>query len=347
MIIVLKIHMPDYSDNLNNASSPKQVSSTSDVTNFVKKFGGPKIISTVLGMLLLAGGVGAGVVLVMQPQLLNQKAYPIDYANYPSCSTMSSYCSPTSSTISGSEICQNTDGSIKYCCPPGNQNVGGVCKYDCRTGAACANGYTCGTTGVCEPSNSMTCGRDSTAPVCCTGTCPVADRVCEPGPTGVRNECKTTGANGTKWCVVGINMADWCTTYPTGPTPVPTKPPSNPPPTTPPTSTPTPTPTPTPSPTPVASCSATKIYTPAWVLLSATDFQKLPAGGQVYFCVNGTATAGTSFDMARFTINNTLRPNVTLQRPGSTDFCDLYTIPTNTYTFNVQGEIHHTILGWK
>ena len=67
----------------------------------------------------------------------------------------------------------------------------------------------------------------------------------------------------------------------------------------------------------------------------------------MYFCVNGSATVGTTFDKARFTINGILRPEVTLVRPGSTDFCDLYTIPQATYNFTVQGEVHHTILGWK
>ena len=69
--------MPDYSDNLNNASSPKHSSGSNGLTYLLKKFGGPKIISTVLGMLLLAGGVGAGVALVMTPQLFKQSAAPL------------------------------------------------------------------------------------------------------------------------------------------------------------------------------------------------------------------------------------------------------------------------------
>lgn len=88
------------------------------------------------------------------------------------------------------------------------------------------------------------------------------------------------------------------------------------------------------------------MYTPNWTPLSAAEFYNLPAGGQVYFCVNGV-TNTTTFDMARFTVNGVLRPSVTLRRPGSSDFCDLYTIPANTYTFTVQGEIHSPVLGWQ
>lgn len=113
-----------------------------------------------------------------------------------------------------------------------------------------------------------------------------------------------------------------------------------------PTVVPTITPT-TPPATPVirAYCSMNKIYTNNWVELTPTAFKGLSAGVQVYFCVNGV-TNSSVFDAGRFTINGVLRPVTTLNRPGTDDFCDLYTIPANTYTFKVQGEIHHTVLGW-
>lgn len=94
-----------------------------------------------------------------------------------------------------------------------------------------------------------------------------------------------------------------------------------------------------------AYCSMNKIYTNNWVELTPTAFKGLSAGVQVYFCVNGV-TNSSVFDSGRFTINGVLRPASTLNRPGSDDFCDLYTIPANTYSFKVQGEIHHTVLGW-
>lgn len=108
-----------------------------------------------------------------------------------------------------------------------------------------------------------------------------------------------------------------------------------------------PTATPTPTPTPItAMCVSTTIYTPAWAPVTSTAFQSLPAGGKVYFCVNGSTTGGT-FDKARFTINGVMRPEVTLTGPNAIGFCDLYTIPTNTYAFAVQGEVFHSTLGWQ
>jgi hypothetical protein len=133
------------------------------------------------------------------------------------------------------------------------------------------------------------------------------------------------------------------------PTPVPTKSPT-PKPTASPSPSPKPTkspsPTPVPTATPVAMCKAVTMYTPAWSLITPAIFTNLPVGGQVYFCVNGTSTGGV-FDKARFTVNGVLRPEVTLRRPGTTDFCDLYTIPANVYSFSIQGEIHNTLLGWQ
>lgn len=118
----------------------------------------------------------------------------------------------------------------------------------------------------------------------------------------------------------------------------------------PPTPKPTPSLTPvpvTPSPTPVTTgqCVNTKVYTNGWVELTPEAFKGLTAGIQVYYCVNGV-TNSNIFDAGRFTINGVLRPETTIVRPNSNDFCDLYTIPANTYTFKIQGELHHTILGW-
>ncbi len=103
-----------------------------------------------------------------------------------------------------------------------------------------------------------------------------------------------------------------------------------------------------PSPSPIAAtgqCTNTKVYTNGWVELTPTAFKGLSAGIQVYFCVNGV-TNSSVFDAGRFTINGTMRPQTTLKRPNTNDFCELYTIPANTYNFKVQGELHHAKLGW-
>lgn len=117
-------------------------------------------------------------------------------------------------------------------------------------------------------------------------------------------------------------------------------------PTIPPTSRPTVPPTVSPTIPPTsAKCSGINIYTTNWVLLKPAAFSALSPRVQVYFCVNGVSTGG-AFDKARFTINSTLRPDTTIKRPGTNDFCDLYTIPYGVVNFAVQGELHHTTLGW-
>lgn len=105
--------------------------------------------------------------------------------------------------------------------------------------------------------------------------------------------------------------------------------------------------TPSASPLPVTgSCSSTKIYTTGWTEITPAAFQGLTSGIQVYFCANGVASSGSIFNKARFTINGVLRPETTIVNPQTKGFCDLYTIPANTYSFKVQGEIHHATLGW-
>lgn len=118
------------------------------------------------------------------------------------------------------------------------------------------------------------------------------------------------------------------------------------PPTIPPTIKPTIPPTVPPTvPPATGQCSNIKIYTTNWVQLTTEAFSGLTPKVQVYFCVNGV-TSGGAFDRARFTINSVQRPDTTIKRPGSNDYCDLYTIPYGVVNFAVQGELHHTTLGW-
>jgi hypothetical protein len=102
------------------------------------------------------------------------------------------------------------------------------------------------------------------------------------------------------------------------------------------------TPTPTPS---SASCSEVKAYDSGWNLLSASELSSLKAGNNIELCVSGIASAGT-FDMGKFTINGVVQTTTTTQRPGSSDFCQAYVIPTGVYTFNTTAQIHNTIVGW-
>lgn len=307
--------MPDPTFDLNNPpeenvpvvhdEEPK-IKPTSSLAFMIKSMGGGKAVSALFGMLLLAGGVGAGIVLVTQPQLLEQRAQEVTYTT---------------------------------CGTPGTQGT-------------CQSNYLCSSTGNCEPKTGVgNCANN-------TGNCYVTTSIGieeTAGADGIRSVCDPGGHWTT--CEVGYMCSnyDCVPSTTTTKTPGPSSPPSNAPVVTPtpsptplPTPSPSPTPTasPTPSPTPMAACLGTTMYTPAWTSISANEFYNLPAGGQVYFCTQGTTNSGT-FDMARFTINNVLRPDVTFVGPGGVGFCDLYTIPSNTYTFTVQGEIHHTTLGWR
>ncbi|MDO8341521.1 MAG: hypothetical protein Q7T59_06125 [Candidatus Woesebacteria bacterium] len=121
-------------------------------------------------------------------------------------------------------------------------------------------------------------------------------------------------------------------------------------PTTPPTAPPTTPPTSAPG---TASCTDIKVYTiqnrsdmVVWDVKSEASLSNFKAGDNIYFCVNGTSSSG-SFDKARFNVNGNFLPDTTTKRPGSNDFCSLYTIPSGTTTFNITSQIHHTTLGWK
>lgn len=104
--------------------------------------------------------------------------------------------------------------------------------------------------------------------------------------------------------------------------------------------------TPTPTPVVTAQCQNVTAYSPTWTVLTASQLSALKSGSSVNFCVVGSASAGI-FDKAKFTINNIAQAETTTKRPNTQDFCQSYTIPANTYSFNVTAQIHHATLGWK
>lgn len=390
----------------NNA--PVKTPVASSLSYIIKSMGGTKAVSALFGMLLLAGGVGAGIVLVTQPQLLEQKAATTGYQlkcdptnescpsgytcdlitmNCVNPNTNENYCGMTGKVCTSSQTCisgvctsthcsttdpgyecNSCDGSL-FCqsdtnitcsdwrsanCPQPkcgdgicNENAAS-CGPDCGTGIIdcgglqcaaedchCAGGNLC-TSLVCDSATHQSC-LDQNRSWCANVMPGQGMTCCEPGWS-----CNPAGEG----CVQLSGPGTGTNPTPTPPTTLVTASPS-PKPTASPSPSPTPSATPSPTPTPiVAQCVSTNIYTPTWSPITIADFYNLPAGGQVYFCTLGS-TNGLTFDKARFTINGVLRPEVTLQRPGGTDFCDLYTIPANTYSFTVQGEIHHATLGWQ
>lgn len=99
--------------------------------------------------------------------------------------------------------------------------------------------------------------------------------------------------------------------------------------------------------TSTAQCQNVKAYSGAnFVLLTPESISMIKQGDPLHFCVTGSASSG-SFDKARFTINGVAQSETTLIRPGSTDFCQSYTVPAGVTTFNVTAQIHHLTLGWK
>jgi hypothetical protein len=92
-------------------------------------------------------------------------------------------------------------------------------------------------------------------------------------------------------------------------------------------------------------CVAVNAYDPSWSSLSTAQLSALAVGAQVNFCVGGSAPSGT-FDKAQFTINGVQQAETTTVRPGSTDFCQSYTILATDTTVSVTAKIHHSTLGW-
>lgn len=100
-----------------------------------------------------------------------------------------------------------------------------------------------------------------------------------------------------------------------------------------------------PEPTATIQCLNIKAFSIEWNELSAIQLSQLKTNDQVNFCVNGTTTSGV-FDKAKLTINGVVQDETTTRRPVSDDFCQLYTIPVATTSFNVSAQIHHSIAGW-
>ncbi|OGM21333.1 hypothetical protein A2955_01300 [Candidatus Woesebacteria bacterium RIFCSPLOWO2_01_FULL_37_19] len=174
-------------------------------------------------------------------------------------------------------------------------------------------------------------------------------------PPGSNNGCydvKIEGDN-LEWdkiatgsdCKDISNIQVWLTDQEISPTPTLT-----PTPTIPEEATPTPTLPPNATPTPTtpdisAKCSDVKAYDNLWNPLDLADLASLEPGDIVRFAVSGSASSG-SFDKARFTINGSLKPEVTTKKPGTQEFYYQYTLPDGVSSFTIKGEIHHSNLGW-
>lgn len=303
-----------------------------------KKFGGGRIIATILGVLLLVGGVGAGLILTQQQQLFNQKASSCNALCLKNATPAECGCTgnqaaktgvilPPPNTVehfageSGTSINLNTttngngnyvrqDGTLVDAnntpvtnpCPAPGKIVNGVCV---------PAGYCQNNTGNCYVTSHI--GADKNGDHVCDAP---HWTTCAAGYTCSNQDCvpittTPTGGEATN------------TIAPTAPPVVSTLPPGQ-----------------------TAVCTAVTAYNSTWIAQTSTQLSTLKSGDIINFCVNGTASAGT-FDKAKFTINGVVQAETTTVRPSSTDFCQSYTIPAGISSFNVTAQIHHATLGWS
>lgn len=318
-----------------------------------KKFGGGKVIATILGLFIIVGGVGAGVFLSQQNQDVREKA-----AN--------SVCDTGTAAQKAAAGCGKSCPSGSYSCTRGCCAVssGQTIPDGSSGGGTCGAGQhlcSCSAGGGCV-SNSMSCTT-----YCGSSTNVVSDSTNPANPNGNN----TTGGNTTDTdpnhsinttCGSTWSSTDTCqgvqevTSYPTlsqgqearcqngrcqvydangnrvggeyrlvgsgggGDTPTP--------------------------PAITAKCQNIAAYSETWTALTKANLSALKAGDKVNFCVAGSATGG-SFTKAKLTINSVAQAETSTKRPSSDDFCQLYTIPAATNTFNVTAQINHSTLGWK
>lgn len=335
-----------------------------------KKYGGKKVIATIFGILLLIGGVAAGVGLVQRVQDIRERAASgRECSQSPDCILLDepgnsgeftaprqiSHAFITDRDVYRYEPGETDDGCRrvtirdnfisweKYTTSPSCKDVSNVQIWMREK----VNDMNPGCHGLvtCEGwSFFFNHQLDSVASVNVT----VDDQVVGSGQIGPSSE-QTNTLTGTwitrpeegKSVVFKVNYLGkehqrivTMVTCPISPTPTTKASP-----------TPSPPPTPTLPPEISAQCLDIKVYDTDWNLLSSEELANLSQGNVIRFAAAGSANLGY-FDKARFTINGLQRPEVTTQKPGTNEFYDEYTIPEGVTTFTVNAQIHHSELGW-
>lgn len=168
-----------------------------------KKFGGGRIIATILGLLLLIGGVGAGYILTQQPQLFQQKAGANDECTTSADCPTGYVCQGIPKTCVSTEQC--SPGDTKSCsvnsCPGRN-----TCGQTGRWGS-CQDipGDNCPCSSSCS---GITCGRANG----CGKTCTEGSGCTSPSLPACGNNlnCKTTAVTGASTCQNSFGDKLWC-----------------------------------------------------------------------------------------------------------------------------------------
>lgn len=311
------------------APTPPPQSPSVIATKPKKKFGGGKIIATILGVLLLVGGIGAGIYLTQQQQLFQQKAYTSgvkkDTCNTIEVTSQDTGC-PSLPDQTGTNNVTNyvTHYTIKnitdqqhivkirkhsnYCTEPYGYSVPGASILVCES-----NPINEDTTITLEAgaSTDFTIERASPSGMSC------GSYQTDLGIISVDGDTSCNGGVGDPYDVTGLISFGVCQTG-------------------------TECTTATPTPNPTASCLNVKAYDVSWNALNTTDLAGLATDDVVNFCVAGNASSG-SFDKAQFEIGSTLEAVTTTRGQGdaANDYCQSYTIKDTDTTVNVKAKIHH------
>lgn len=288
------------------------------------KMKGGKIFAMILGLFLLVGGVGAGIILVQQPQLFQQMAFtrPGTYKdtcnlvevtaldtgcpelkfNSGETNNVSTYATHyTLKNITSKEHVVSILKNSNWCPEPYGKSAN---DRACHLNPVGENAEITLAPGA---SQDIEIQRTSPSGASC------GSYQTDLAINAIDGDTKCTGGrNGTPPNVITWGLCQTGTST-------------------------------CPSPSPSGSqCMSIKAYDTGWNVLSDSDLSNLLTGTQIKLCV----ASSDSPDKAQFKINDTLEPETTLIRPNSTDFCQDYTILPTDVTISVKAKIHYPTQGW-
>lgn len=337
-----------------------------------KKVSG-KIIATILGILILVGGLGTGLYLVGQQQDLRNRATG-EYAQWDACAGQTSdkcFYYDCSQKIQCSGSGANGTIVLGFCgnladypqCGGGDENdvncTGG--GYACSSNEQCCSGFcdpasnNCGTEsngngngGACTPVSDPTvsCIPDHESPNACNANGERCTTIyvgengwTEPCCTGISStdpNAKIICGNPKYYCISGGYCIENATCDYRPAVGCVVDPTCN--------GTPNGTGTP-PTETPaVPFCQEISAYDSAWTKLSADGLKALKAGDKIYLTVKG---GNGSFDKAKFQINTGAWTDSTNLKSGTTnEYYYEYTLE-NLTSFTVNAQVHTTAGEWK
>ncbi|BCX15042.1 MAG: hypothetical protein KatS3mg088_725 [Patescibacteria group bacterium] len=339
-------------NNINTTSFPPQNSDSNGNNSIKNKKSHTKtIVASILGILLLAGGVGAGTFLVKQRQDIREKAA------LPTCEQEGGKCVPES-----------------YYCTEGSTS-----EFRCPTGKKCGFGDCSLPKSTPSPIKTTEPKPEPTNPPSLCNRVPTNQIRKEWGNTLTItqediNKCKAACPDGVIWVSKykcdGINLSQGCqdngtvltwnakagdsfsvgtldcgtvqidagcknsaNTYgnvaylstsanvPCN-TPAPTNPPIE----------------------ETTQCLNLKVYDTNWNIIPNNLLSQLKPGDKIRFAASGSPA--NKIDKAKFTINGVETLEISNKKPGSDEFYTEYEIPSGVRSFTVTVKLHHITLGW-